>query len=321
MPPRRSARKRVRKTIRMVHFYRLHDGPDGDGGFRGYDIGAALARIGQLPFQEGGRYVTDGDDTVLGLWPDGLHGAHHRLRFATIRRAALPLIEEAGQLSDLVIPANAGIAEITHFAVFENGITGVLYNNYGPRPPKLTAYLSELCPQPLDQPQISALLRPDVAAQIARLEDIRMLDLAVQHGREGLLAEHDEGLAQVLRAASVLTDAQRVRLVLQPEPYARGGLGRSTRSLIQRLARIVGIGSILDRCVVKGYDPQQGAQVDLDLLKEHLVSRQDVVFLDNRSRALNDDSAYAAIQNAHAELHDQLRRAATAWVDIGDAEA
>jgi len=83
---------------------------------------------------------------------------------------------------------------------------------------------------------------------------------------------------------------------------------------------MAGIGDVLDRCVVKGYDPQLEINVDLDLLKEHLVSKQEVIFLDSRSRALNNESAYAAIQQAYANLHDQIGRAATAWVNILDAE-
>ncbi|GEM_PF-1181099 len=308
---RASKRTQGRKTKRTVYFYRLHSGADGAGGFLPYSIASASTVIGALGVSDGDRYLDESDDTFLTAWCDNPDGEVARLRLATVRRGDLPRVERGGALSPLNIAGDAGLAEITHFAVFNNGITGVLFNFYGPRPTKLPFFLSAKCPEPLDHVFLDALLRPDLSAQLARLKDIRMIDIGVQHGQEAILADVDEGLAQVLEGARRFTDAQRVRVVLQPEAYSRKGLGRRALGIVKHLAGMTRERDLLDRFVIKGFDPSQSSVVDIDVLKELLVSRQEVVFADKRSRALSDDSAYDAIHRAYAELRDDLGRAAT----------
>jgi hypothetical protein len=144
------------------------------------------------------------------------------------------------------------------------------------------------------------------------MQNIRLVDIAIQHQNEGILAEYDAGLVEILSAARRLSGAQKVRLVLQPEPYAREGLGNRARDLVKRVARIVGVGDVVDRLAIKGYDPEKDSNVDLDVLREFIVSNQEVAFLNPRSRDLDDESAYEAIARARRGLAEEIRNAALA---------
>jgi len=49
----------------------------------------------------------------------------------------------------------------------------------------------------------------------------------------------------------------------------------------------------------------------IDLLRDHLIVRKQVLRLGERSRAINADSVVEAIKAAHDELGDDLRGAAS----------
>jgi hypothetical protein len=62
---------------------------------------------------------------------------------------------------------------------------------------------------------------------------------------------------------------------------------------------------------VKGLNGETG-RIDLvDILNDKLVGRKQILRQEGRGRALMDESAYAAVEEAYGELHDELIRAAS----------
>jgi hypothetical protein len=232
-----------------------------------------------------------------------------RLRLGTVRRAALPSVERGGSLTDLAIPSDAGLAELTHAIAFEGRFIGVLFNQFGPRPNKLATYLTEKGGDTEAVVSIDGLLRSDVSTQLLGLESIKLIDLAVQHDAIGKLSEYDAGLADAFEAARSLTDAQQVRLTLQAEPHSQNSLASSAKALVQRLLQVPGLSTVFERFQVRGVDASLGKTVEIDLLKEFLVSAQEVVFMSRRSRSLDNESAYAAIERAYTELKREIASA------------
>ena len=278
-----------------------------------YPLGAELQLIEQLPWTLDGRYNDEGDETLSTVWPDITRTGKVRCCLGVIRRGNLPMMEQDGVLSDLNIPTKAGLAELTYVVQFGKGVLGVLNNVYGPRVTKLTEYLRVKAQASLPQPFLKALLRPDVSQQIERLLDIRLLDIGVHQSELTHLEEYDTGsLSQLLRGAAEIGNAKRIRLILQPEARAGEGLNASVASLAARLSRIPHVGRIFHKFAVKGYDPLIDAKIDIDVLRDLMVSRQQVVFEDSRSRALSATSAYAAIERAFSEIEPELARAAEA---------
>lgn len=116
---------------RKIHFYRAHIGTDEGGRPIPFDPHPALNHIHRLPFRAQGRYFADGDDAIT-CWVDGPN-PRRRFRIAHVRRSGLPLVEQAGSLSDLQIPADSGLVEAIHVVVFPDNIVGSDSNFYGPR--------------------------------------------------------------------------------------------------------------------------------------------------------------------------------------------
>jgi hypothetical protein len=65
-----------------------------------------------------------------------------------------------------------------------------------------------------------------------------------------------------------------------------------------------------DRFRVKGKHDETNKVELIDLLRDQLIVRKQVLRLGARSRAVDASSAFAAIKAAHVEVGDDLRRAA-----------
>src|SRR2546426_2661764 len=281
-PRKRGSQARARTTYRTVLFLKVHGGVHAEGQLLPYDTRAALQHVEGLSFTTGDRYLEESEDKATCCGVDRLGQVPYHLRLATVRRGDLPRLEQDGQLGPLPIPANSGLAEETYFAFFADGIVGVLFNFYGPRPARLVSYLGAKCPSPLDSVHIEPLLREDVAAQLEGLGGIRLVDLAVRRPALDILRRHDKSLTDGLASNARLGGAQKVRVVLQPEPYSKEGLGPRAVSMVRRLAGIPEVGVIMDRFLVRGYDPTRKETIDIDVLRDQLVSTEEVVFQDRR---------------------------------------
>jgi hypothetical protein len=127
---------------RSIHFFRIDGGAD-DGGIPiAIDLRPALQKVNGLSFRDeaaGGRYVASGDADQC-AWVDEI-GEICKIRFANVRRNALPQAEADGELTDLPLADHAGICEVSHLAIFPDGIVGIEFNFYGPRPSRLAPYL------------------------------------------------------------------------------------------------------------------------------------------------------------------------------------
>ena len=65
------------------------------------------------------------------------------------------------------------------------------------------------------------------------------------------------------------------------------------------------------RFQVRGKHDETGKVELIDLLRDQLIARKQILRLGERSRAIDASSAFEAIRAAHDELGDDLRRAAT----------
>jgi len=299
-----------RRTKRTVHFYRVHGGFDDDGVVVKYPIRRALQAVESLPFESGGNYLEEGDGNVTCCWIDGCDRLPYRARIATVRREALPLLEKGGSLEPLPIDPDAGLAEETHVVFFQDGVVGILFNFYGPRSARLASYISAKCSDELGHLRLEALLRQDILTQLQDLSEVRALELRVIPSAVHILQNLDDNLGAILDGAQALTDAGRISIKLQTEPYARRGLGGQIMQLIRSLATRQDLGGVLDRFVVSGYSSTSESIESIDVLKEHLMSKQDVVLIDGRTRAIDRLSAFSAIEAAYQELRDDIARAA-----------
>lgn len=288
---------------RSIHFYRADTGYGADGRPLPLDVDAALTAIHALPFtpsSEGGRYLAQNDGEDLCAWVDA-EAAPKRLRLARLRRNALPQAELAGQLSDVALARGAALYEAVHLLFMPDNVIAAEFNFYGPRPTRLPSYLQAVAgtlPTPFAMEQI---LRQDAADQLDRQRGLRLVDLRVRPSYASAVRQASSSLGAALDAAAAVGGADLVGVVLQAEPRSRSA--RLTQGLldgVRALSRRVDLRDNASRFAVTGVGPD-GLVEKIDVLSDALVSVQQVARLGRASRAVDRDSAYAAIEAAYRQ--------------------
>lgn len=299
---------------RKIHFYRADIGVDGGGLPLPFDPTPALTAIYRLPFVGGtvDRYLLDNDGNAVCIWPGGT-GALQTLRFCQIRRTGLPQLEQAGTVSDLNIAANAGLLEPVHVVFFSDNIVGADFNFYGPRLSRLGYYLRVKSGNAVPLALFNPLLRHDVAEQLDHLTEIRLFDLKVKASYVDAIRRADASLGDAFAANARVLDneVEELELVLSPLKDARGG---ALKRLIAPLKTLVGgteLRENVERFRVRGKHDETGKVETIDLLRDQLIARKQILRMGERSRTVNAASAFEAIRAAHDELGDDLRRAAS----------
>ena len=297
---------------RKIHFYRTDIGRDGSGKPFTFDPSPALAAIGQLPFSDGtgGRYLVGDDGDAVCAWP-GNGKLLPTLRFCRIRRTGLPQLEQAGKVSDLNIAADAGLLEPVHVTFFADNIVGADFNFYGPRLSRLGFYLRIKSNNAVPMASFNPLMRGDAAAQLDHLIDIRLFDLRVKAPYVDAIRQADQSLGDAFAANARVLDgnADELELVLRPSKGGRINARQRFLPMLKSLVRRPELRENADHFQIKGKHDETGRVVVIDLLRDQLIARKQVLRLGERSRAVDSGSAFEAIGAAHDELHDELRQA------------
>lgn len=304
------AEQRIKNAVeRKIYFYRVDAGLDEAGRPLPFDPDPALRHITGLPFSEDGRYLVEADNNATCCWVDST-GPSQRLRWGEIRRSGLPQVEQLGSLSDLAIPANSGLVEVTHVVFFPHNIVGCDFNFHGPRVSRLGFYLGAKaggkCPWVTFEP----LLRQDVLEQLNRLGDVRLLELKIRASYAATVAEANRDLGAAFEAAARAGDAEELEIVLRPRRYSRGTISDRILNFARRLAPRADARTEASKFKVAGLNTETRRVEVVDLLRDQLIVQKQIIRQSKRGRALKSDSAYEAIETAYEELGDQLEKAA-----------
>jgi len=187
-------------TERKILFYRLNGGKDTAGKPVPVDLIPALTHLQTLPFSESGKYYPFGDGNALACWVDRLTSPL-RFRLGQIRRSGLPGIESLGEIKPLSIPANSGLAEVTHFVLFDGGIVGVEFNFYGPRPSRLPVYLEAKCGKLVTEFSCDVLLKRNIEEQLKELSELKLFQLRIDPAYVSVVEKANDSLGAAFKAA------------------------------------------------------------------------------------------------------------------------
>jgi hypothetical protein len=297
---------------RKIHFFRAHVGVTDAGKPKPFKVAPVLKYLNGLRYRDGERYTDVGEGNVLGAWVDS-GSTPYRMRLATVRRTSLPMVEEGGNLSGLSLTTTQGLYEPIHICFFPNNIVGIEFNFYGPRPSRLSSYLavaaSGVCPEVGFEP----LLRQDVTEQLDRLDRLKVFDLAVRTSWIGTIRRANQNLGAAFQAAANVGQSQIVHIMLEPDAYQRRAwLNQRMAGIARRVASAAGLRENAAKFVVRGRNQETDAIDEVDVLRDQLISSKRIFRMDQRSRVLDDASAYTAIEEAHAELRSDLEAAASA---------
>lgn len=298
---------------RKIHFYRTDIGVDGGGRPLPFDPSPALNAITGRPFTDGneGRYLVGDDGNAVCAWP-GASGAFPSLRFCQIRRTGLPQLEQAGRVSDLNIAADAGLLEPIHVAFFRDNIVGADFNFYGPRLSRLGNYLRVKSENAVPMAVFHPLLRNDVAEQLDHLIELRLFNLKVKPAYIETIRQADTSLGEAFAATAAVLDgnSEDIEVILRPSKSTWSEALRRFIPSLKALARRPDLRENAERFQVKGRHDESNRVEIIDLLRDQLIARKQVLRLGERNRAVDAGSAFRAIELAHEELAGELRHAA-----------
>ncbi len=274
-----------------------------------FDPTDALCHIDRLGFSAEGRYLGTGD-TTLCCW---VHRTDHpqQFRLGHIRRTGLPLVEEHGRLTDLRIPIDSGLVEVTHVVVFENNIIGADFNFYGPRVGRLSRYLHAKCRGLCGPVSFEPLLRSNVEAALRRLKSIRLFHLKIRASYAPYMPRVNEHLTATFESAGQLGGVEEVDLILTPKRYSRSG---RLRGLLRDTLRLAGDPDLQEAASifkVRGSRTDTGEMAEVDILRDQLVAEELIMRQSRRGRSLHERSAYEAIMKAYDSLKEELSVAAS----------
>lgn len=310
---------------RKIHFYRAHIGNDDGGCPFPFDPTPALKHINTLPFtnDNNGRYLFDDPDGFGNAVcvVDYSDRANQRIRFCRVRRTGLPQLERAGNISDLDIDSDTGLLEAIHVVFFPDNIVGAEYNHFGPRISRLGSYLHEKSGNELRLPTSGNELRPltfrhlvrsEVAEQLDRLTDIRIMDFSISPAHISLVRQADGSLADALEATRrAVGEPDTVRLILTPR---KENQTEFCNEWINRLKQLLNFERIYEgaaRLQVRGKCEDSGRVETINLLNNLFISTKQIVRLNERGRSLDPESAFQAIRDAREELGDDLQNASS----------
>jgi len=303
--PSNDARKPLQRNI---YFYKIPSRPNGGA----VDLPSLVARVDELPWSsEQHRYwpQVSGDD--IAMWSHSRSG--DRFVLGTIRRSAFPRTERAGLLTDLAVTAGDGLHEGIHAIVFDNGIVGIEYNFYGPRPSRIPAYIQYALPESLSF-TLEPILRNDVLQRLSKQKEIRVVELQIRRGYADQVALAHEDLGAAFAQLANASDAEVLGIVLRPELNARTPLAKKAKKQLKRLARLAGLRENAVSFKVRGLNEETGRVEPLDLLSDHLVVRKSILRQSSTSNAVDAESAFDAIEEAYLELRDELEEASSVGV-------
>jgi len=280
---------------RRIYFYNvvMNDGAE----WRRADVLRSLAAL-----RGDDQVISLGNDTYAWALVDHVPRGREagRLRFFRDRRANLPGFAHQGAVSELPIPAEAGIVEPTHMVFGGDGLIAAEYNHFAPR---IATQFAELLRSKLNLDlRIDTYVQGSIIEQLDRLDYITLFEtsLAPSPGLVDALAD----AGPFGDAASTLAQAdvkRRVHLTLT-SPRHEDGFTEHARRFARRMLPLSQDGHGATVLRVEGFDPVPGDIEVVDLLKQKLLRRVDFERPSARSKVLDTGAAYRHIEHAMTEV-------------------
>lgn len=313
----KSKKIKIRKSntiTRKIHFFKFEIKEIRSGSNDFYDHSdpfTIFEEISKLNFagnHKKSRFLYTKNDDVIFLF-DVLTKPDKEIRgkFALSRRSSLPELERNGKLEPLNIPANSGLAEITHFIYYhQEKVLGVEFNFYGPRPTSLANYLMEKSKNfqnPFEYINLYPILNKDLDIQLNEIGEINLLQMEVARNELSILKELDEDLFSAFEAASKVSDAESVEIILRKKKYSREGFKWPfSKEKIKELLSTDDNRQKINKFKIDAESKTAEKSRLYDLLEDKMIKSKEVVTIDNRSRSVDSESMFKKINEAYDEL-------------------
>lgn len=283
--------------FRIAHFDQVKEG-----------LPNACERINGLDFTDSGRYRTDGTSAYrYSLYPDTLTYPI-KLRFGKIRRDGLPQIEHIGKLETLAIDEEAGLVDLSHIVIFNDGFVAAEWNADGPKLSQMTPYFLEKG-KLNDPPTFLPLLERDIVETLAKLNSIRVLEVEVPPDTAELAKEADKSLYDAIKAMEALGATKRVGLKLTADTNS-AKLLKLANKLASMIKQYPHQRDQFDSILASGRDEEARMTRYIDILESKMVTAEEFVRSSSRSRGIDTDDAYRVLERAYSANLERLRQSA-----------
>lgn len=229
-------------------------------------------------------------------------------------RKELPLKFDELQLKEepLNLQDHEGLAEPSHFVIFDGKIIGAEYNHHGVRwiNSKLVKiinnYLSENHTD-IVRVEIKPIFRKELYNLLERFVEIRGITIKIATNYAKLLAKEDESFGKMFSAAELI-DGIWLTLSFTIGSRKHVEISRFNKIIetIKKLLRHSEATENLKIMEIKGRLEDEGSIERINLLEEMLVSEKRVAKLDERSRAVDPESMFREIVDSYYAFRDEL---------------
>lgn len=272
-------------------------------------VSNAINFLNQLEFnyeEFNSRYHRMGNGNDIFIMIDSNVAGVVEGRLITSRRGALPSIESSGNLTELPLRDEEGLAEITHFIYFyRQKILGMEFNFYGPKSSNLTQYLQAKLPGVIDMFRITPVISNEIS-QLLENDNFRLTMLNISACRNGveIVRQLNDSLGSAFEAAANASEAEEIEITLKRRSRSRDTFGSRGFCFRNFMENAFFHREEFSKLKV-GYIQNEENKI-IDLLNEKLCVQKDVELQNDRYRTLNSFSVYNAIREAFEELGEEL---------------
>lgn len=282
---------------RKIVFYRLLDEETGEP-LRRPDICKAITGLtGKSAY-----YTTvdsTGEHTVRAEVLSGK--APQKIRFFKVRWDELPGKDDGeGSQEDLPLKDGEGLSEAIHIRLFRRGVVGIEAFGYGPRAERFGRYVRDHLGVDCE---MRRLVRHDAIDQALEFEDIRLLRIRLDPSVGSREAVGDPKLQGLMQTADDFDTGVYADLTLRSKGNDRRFRNR-VRAFLKSLKGDEANPAIFEKLEIEGKPDRTTRVAPLDLLEERLYRTVNIPYRGGRTRELDADAAFAAVQKAYNEVKD-----------------
>jgi len=303
------------QVLRKIFFYRISHFDEVK-----HLLPETLKVIAGLGFHDQGRYQQEvSENALLSVYPETT-SYPLKFKFGRTRRDMLPDVEKDGVLSTLSLDENAGLIDVGHIIIFEDGHVAIESNRDAPRIGKLGDYLYLKGKNLPTAPKFLPLFERDIVEALENIDRVRVIELDVPPDISSLIRQADNHLADAIEASERAGSTEKVVLDLVANSNSEVRL----KELARKLAVIVK-GSQSQRqkfnsLKISGFTNGLKPRKYIDILEEKLVSMEIFVRKSPKSRSIDTDYAFRTLEIAYSSNLDKIKSAAAGgdiWASDG----
>jgi hypothetical protein len=210
----------------------------------------------------------------------------------------------------LSAPKGSSICEATHFVIFKNNVVGMEYNQYAPRQGSLGRFAEFKVPELVENVDFDALLDKELVESLilAQEQGIKLMRLRVLNGSKDVVAALQDQLGMTLNALEKISpNSPDYDIIIRPSRNENMDIPFLTK-IVPWLKQDKTKDAIIKR-KIKNFEIQYESEDSLeplDLLQPYVMAKKKVIREDDDTRAINSQSMYDAIIEAHEELKEAI---------------